>query len=147
MSYSGEDRAQHIQNALKIVSHTTNPVHLMIGRGTGGYYNMVRNTWSLMVTNVSEAYNLFLSTIIDRGLIGFIILILVFKYCKKMRIKGNIYSETIYFAILLQGMHWMLTGNFWLYYFWFEIVLLVGFKRYHTISDARHIIAMKGDFY
>lgn len=138
-NWSAMDRTQHIQNAWQLFI-TGDLNQILLGRGTGAYAFYAESVTSLLVNNVNEAYNLFLSTLTDRGILGFGLFLSILYFAKKMLIKGNLYSQTLFYAILMQYMHWILTGNMWLYYFWYELVLMIGLRRYYrskkeNISD------------
>ena len=56
-----------------------NILQVLFGHGTGAYsFSALHNT-NLMVQTVEEAYNIYLSTLTDRGIIG--LLIFFIKYC------------------------------------------------------------------
>lgn len=138
-SYSAADRTQHLQNAWEIFTNG-NVFQMLFGRGTGAYSYQIQHSYATaMGIDAEEAYNIFLSTLTDRGIAGFCLLIAIIPFCKKHVIKGDIFSQTLFCAILAQYAHWMITGNMWLYYFWYEIVLLLGYERYkftlHTESN------------
>ncbi len=127
-NWSATDRKQHFDNAVKLYKEG-DLFQKIFGHGTGAYYLYAQNSVGLLVTNVNEAYNLFLSSLTDRGIIGFLCLVSIPLFLLRFRVK-SIESETIFCGIIFQYIHWMLTGNFWLYYFWYEIVLLIGVFRY-----------------
>lgn len=137
-NWSAMDRSQHIENAINLFK-SSNPLQILIGHGTGAYSDYASRQTTLLVTDVNEAYNLFLSTLTDRGILGFTCLIVVFIYCKKYWIKRDIYSTALFVGVVSQFLHWMLTGNFWLYYFWYEIIFLVGYSRHNkSMQIMRH---------
>ena len=127
-NWSAKDRSQHLRNAWNMFRES-NPVQLFIGHGTGAYYARSKISTSLLVTDVDEAYNLFLSSLTDRGVVGFLCVILLLWFIQKKR-TDSLASITIFVGVSFQYLHWMLTGNFWLYYFWYEIVILIGINRY-----------------
>lgn len=126
-SYSANDRTQQLAHSWEYFWNS-NTFQYLAGHGTGGYSQYVSGATQL-ISDAQEAYNLYLSTLTDRGVLGLVIIIFIFIFANKFRVKGNLYSNTIFFGILMQAAHWMVTGNFWLYYFWFEIILLIGFNR------------------
>ena len=133
-NWSAMDRSQHLQNAWNIFKES-DILQFFIGHGTGGYYARSKMNTSLLVSNVDEAYNLFLSSLTDRGIIGFICLILIPFYIRKMKTR-SIESQTLFYGIVFQYLHWMLTGNFWLYYFWYEIIIFIGIYRHDCIMHS-----------
>ncbi|WP_026523796.1 O-antigen ligase family protein [Butyrivibrio sp. MB2005] len=128
-NYSAVDRAQHLDHAIEML-YKNSPIQYVIGRGTGAYYYSVQSEIGFLQNNVSEANNIYLSTLTDRGLLGLLCIVFVFIIAIKKRIKHDIISETLYIGIMAQGIHWIIVGNFWLYYFWVEILLLIGYKRF-----------------
>ena len=126
-SYSAVDRMQHIRNAWDMFIHG-NLLEMLFGHGTGAYLVYSRRS-AVMVNEVEEAYNLYLSTLTDRGLLGLVLLFLLFLFIRKHRIRGDKNSETIYWGIFCQCIHWLITGNLWQYFFFYEIMLLIGYKR------------------
>ena len=127
-NWSAMDRSQHIENAVNLFKNS-NLLQIIIGHGTGAYSEYASRQTTLLVTDVNEAYNLFLSTLTDRGVLGFACLVTVFVYCRKFWIKRDVCSTALFVGVVSQFLHWMLTGNFWLYYFWYEVILLVGYYR------------------
>lgn len=132
LDWSANDRNEHLLNAFNFFING-NFMELLLGHGTGAYSYLASHHSAVLVENVEEAYNLYLSTLTDRGLIGFVTyLIIIFKI---YRIKtNNMISNTIWFAILVQLIHYFLVGGMWLYYVWQEVVFLVGFEKYRYIK-------------
>lgn len=132
-SFSAADRSQHIEFAKEIISQNSF-FELIFGRGTGGYYYESLLQTDFYQNNVSEAYNIYLSSLTDRGILGLAGVVAIFICCKKMVCK-DVYSKALFCGIVAQGIHWILIGNFWLYYFWYEILFLIGYKRYIENMD------------
>lgn len=127
--WSAADRLQHLQNAWNYFGEG-NIVEKIIGHGTGAYSAKAEMSSNLLVKNVEEAYNLYLSSLTDRGFLGFLSVILSGIYLQKLCIKNDNVSQAIYYGLVAQYIHWMLTGNFWLYYFWNEVAFLIMYRRY-----------------
>lgn len=125
-NWSANDRLQHLNYAWKFFS-SGSILQKIFGHGTGAYYALAKKSSFLLVTDVEEAYNLYLSTLTDRGIIGLILIFMIFYNLKKILI-DNISSMTIWIGIITQIAHWLITGNFWIYVFWFEIAILSGIK-------------------
>lgn len=130
---SSNDRVQQILNCIDFITKG-NLVNLFIGNGTGSYSYYVAHEVSLLST-AQEAYNIYLSTIADRGVLGLILIFALFNVLKSFVINGNLYSQTVFLGICLQFLHWLIVGNFWLYYFWYEIVILIGYYKNCKILD------------
>ena len=135
-NWSANDRTQHLANAWNMFIES-DLIQFFIGHGTGAYYMQSKINSFLLVQDVNEAYNLFLSTLTDRGVICFLCLLLLFGYVQKMK-TASISSRTIYMGIVFQYLHWLLTGNLWLYYFWYEIVILTGISRYEKSGVIKY---------
>ena len=134
-NYSAVDRAQHVDLAKQLIRKST-IFELLFGRGTGSYYfNSLRED-SFLQSNVSEANSIYLSSLVDRGIIGFACVITTFILCYKRWIRSDIYSSTLFIGIIMQGGHWFITGNYWLYYFWAEVILLIGYYKYKTSNKV-----------
>lgn len=133
-NWSANDRTSHYVNAIKLFLNSS-PLQFFIGHGTGGYYAYSQmGATNLLTTNVNEAYNLFLSTLTDRGILGFICIFLLIMNCRLKRIKGDVFSQTVFVGIIMQCLHWLLTGNLWLYYFWYEVIILFAYYRQADIK-------------
>ncbi len=135
-SYSAADRSEHTQNALKMFDEG-NIFETFFGHGTGAYLVYSRES-TAMVKEVEEAYNIYLSTLTDRGVLGFCLIVGLFFSIRKYRIRKDMVSETIYWGVLCQFIHWMLTGNLWQYSFFFNVMILIGYRRY--INNRRAIL-------
>ena len=61
-------------------------------------------------------------------LAGYLVIMLII-FLWKHRIKKDKISNAIFVGISIQLLHWMITGNIWQYYFWMEIVFLLGYYR------------------
>ncbi|WP_026659364.1 hypothetical protein [Butyrivibrio sp. AC2005] len=135
-NFSAVDRSQHVEFAKKIISESTIS-ELILGKGTGAYYFKSLLRTDFYQNNVSEANNIYLSSMTDRGILGVAGVIATFIYCKKMLHK-DIYSRTLFCGIIAQGLHWILVGNFWLYGFWYEILFLIGYKRHIAVLNENY---------
>lgn len=128
-SWSANDRIQHLQNSWHFFTQS-NILQILIGHGTGAYSKYASNS-NVLVQDVEDAYNIYLSTLCDRGIIGLILIIALVFIVSKFRHK-TICSETIYCGIVMQLLHWVITGNFWVYYFWYEIMFLMAYSRWYN---------------
>lgn len=127
-NYSALDRSQHIANALNFF-RTGTVMEKLFGHGTGAYYYYSSGMQDVLMTSANEAYNLYLSTLTDRGLLGLVLLLALFYTVRALRVKGDIVSEALYWGFFAQLLHWFLNGMLWLSYFWYIIVFLMGYKR------------------
>lgn len=133
--YSATERNLHIKNAIRVFE-SSSAVQKIFGRGTGGYlYDTLHFGVGLYSYDVEEAYNLYLSTLVDRGIIGLILTIALFVFLRDRVVRKDIFSVSIFIGILLQFFHWVITGNLWQYYFWTEIIFLLGYYRWKTSQE------------
>lgn len=137
-NFSADTRAQHIRAAINWFGDG-NILQMFLGHGTGGYWQYSRSLMGVLDSEVSEAFNLYLSTLTDRGILGFIIVIGVIFCSWKMTDSKDWMSKSLFWGILMQSLHWMLTGNFWLYYFWYNIVFIIGYNKYKHAKEQEHI--------
>lgn len=133
MDYSANDRSEHLLNAYNYFVNG-DLMEMLMGHGTGAYYYFATHHSDTWVENVSEAYNLYLSTLTDRGVVGLIIYLLILRHIYKVRTDNNI-SNAICFGITTQLIHYFLVGNMWLYYVWQEVVILVGYEKYRKLKQ------------
>lgn len=128
--FSGSDRTMHYDNCISQIKDQSF-MQRLFGIGTGGYSFSVQDNSDMLLT-ANEAYNIYLSTLLDRGLVGTAVLFAVGVIISKFHIKGNVISNSIYIGIISQYIHWMITGNMWLCYFWIEVMYLIGVYRKHS---------------
>ena len=123
LEWSAADRSQNIVIALKMFIDG-NPTQQLFGRGTGAY-SFLQSDYGILIEGTEEAYNLYFSTLTDRGLLGLLILILLFKTILKIP-ANNTVSKSLKYGCSIQIIHYFFVGDMWLYFFWQEIVMLVG---------------------
>jgi len=126
LDWSASDRVEHLSSAINMFLRG-NFFEVLLGHGTGAYSFYAMHNTHLSVQNVEEAYNLYLSTLTDRGIIGFIIFIAIFYNVYKVKTNNPI-SNAIWFGIVIQLIHYMIVGNMWLYYVWQEALFLIGYE-------------------
>ena len=124
---SSSDRIQQLISCAEYVANS-NGLQLLFGHGTGAYSLYASNLGG-MLSSAEEAYNIYLSTVADRGILGLSCILVIVYTLAKMVTKNDLYSETIFVGIVSQLLHWMIVGNFWLYYFWYEVVILLGYYK------------------
>jgi hypothetical protein len=137
--WSSTDRIQHLENAWNMFCNS-NLFYKTIGNGTGAYYFHSKSQSGLLMNNVEEAYNLYLSTLTDRGILGLLILISLFVFLRRKTIRNDMYSMSLFSGIVAQYIHWMLTGNMWVYFFWINVIFLISYynyKKFNGVSITR----------
>lgn len=127
MDWSAMDRSQHIRYAIELFKSSSFK-NIIFGNGTGFYYFNSLNNPNLYINNVEEAYNLYLSTLVDRGLLGFVLLIAIFVSILNIKTNDSI-SKAIKFGIIVQFIHYGLVGNMWLYFLWFQVSMLICYNN------------------
>ena len=123
--YSGSDRIMNYQYCLDLFMNQT-VMGKILGIGTGGYAWYVAKN-AAMYSYAEEAYNIYLSTLLDRGIVGVIILVTLLLSTTAFWKKKDVISTSLYVGIIAQCFHWFISGNFWVYYFWIEIIYFIGY--------------------
>lgn len=132
LDWSASDRTEHLGAALQMFFNG-NILQVLFGHGTGAYsFSALHNT-NLMVQTVEEAYNIYLSTLTDRGIIGLLIFILIFYNIYKLK-TNNPFSDALWFGLAIQLVHFIIVGNLWVYYVWQEVLFLIGYEKYLKIK-------------
>lgn len=126
--FSANDRMSNYSLAFKMISEF-NFFEIFVGRGTGAYSAYSLANREMVFMHAEEAYNLYLSTFTDRGIIGLAIMVLLIYNIYKLKEKDNLISSTVFFAILVQFIQYLLVGNIWLYFLWFEVAVLSMIKK------------------
>lgn len=135
VEWSANQRTGHSMLALKLFSDSK-WYQMIFGSGTGYYDIMSKQFKGYYLDDAEEAHNLYLSTLLDRGIIGLLFIISIFYLISKIRIPNTENNDFEYFFMALKFgvyvriFHWIFTGMFWQYYFWVEIVLLLSAKTY-----------------
>lgn len=145
MDYSGAERAENMVVAANAFSGGS-VYEKFLGQGIGAtaYY-----TNKEVVTHLpaEEADNLYLSILLNQGFIG-LLLIFLFFYVIYKRVGRDVASMSFFVGLLIQILQFILVGNLWLYFMWFDIFYLVVFYKTRiyqrqTISAANGKINIK----
>lgn len=128
VDWSASDRLEHLAAATGLFVDG-NFIDVIFGRGTGAYSFFAMHNTSLLVQTVEEAYNIYLSTLTDRGAVGLVIFIMIYYNIYKMK-SDNVMSDALWFGLAIQLVHYMIVGNMWLYYVWQEVLFLIGYEKY-----------------
>lgn len=130
VNYSGGTRGRQLRVAIDWFINGTF-LQKLTGRGTGAYWEYSKSQVNVYYgEDVSEAYNLYVSTMTDRGLMGLVCIMGVLYCAYKLTDKKDWISKCLFWGIVIQGLHWTLTGNFWLYYFWHNLAFIAGYNRF-----------------
>lgn len=133
MDWSATDRTQHLNYSIELF-RASSLYNKIFGNGTGFYYFKALHNPNLLINDVEEAYNLYLSTLVDRGILGLINLILIFYAILSIKSK-DVISRSIKFGIIVQFTHYFLVGNMWLYFLWIQVAILIAYNNYLKESD------------
>ncbi|PWX68717.1 O-antigen ligase family protein [Clostridium perfringens] len=128
VDYSSQSRLQQLQIVVTKFENV-DIFRKIIGMGTGSYSNYANSVGdSMMLESANEAHNLYISTLYDRGILGEIILISIILIILSISKGEKIESQflALRYSIVIQIIHWGLTGNFWVYYFWIEVAILIS---------------------
>jgi len=141
--WSASQRAGHIELALDLFDKST-WLEKLFGNGTGYYSKMSKLFDEYYLDNAEEAHNLYLSTLTDRGVLGIMIIIILFYAISKIKIPNDAVGDMKYFFIAIKFgvyvrmVHWFFTGMLWQYYFWVEVSLLISISAYYIkMSNER----------
>lgn len=128
-NFSAKTRGQQKRAALNWFL-SSSPPEAIFGHGTGGYWQYARSLSNTLDSEVSEAYNIYVSTLTDRGILGLFCILGIFFCVYRLTVMTDRVSKSLFWGIAVQAMHWMLVGNFWLYHFWYHIVFVIGYHRF-----------------
>ena len=132
LDWSASDRPEHLATALQMFLDG-NILQIIFGHGTGAYsFSALHNT-NLLVQTVEEAYNIYLSTLTDRGILGLLIFLLIFYNIYKIKTRNSL-SDALWFGLAIQLVHYMIVGNMWLYYVWQEVLFIIGYEKFLKIQ-------------
>ena len=114
---------------------------LFLGKGTGGYYsNQLKYVGKKKFMEITEeGHTLYYSTIHDRGILGYLVLITLFGnfgYIFYKQRKNKVIMSLAY-LYLLQLIHWKITGNMWLYFFWITIAFIISQYELNKVKKNR----------
>ena len=134
--YSSTTRKSNYQYAFNMFD-ASDVVSKIFGRGTGAYSYSVKNfkMYGILYEEAEEASNLYYSTLVDRGILGLIILIIEFYSILKLKV-NKLESKTLIYGILTQMIQYYIVGNNWLYFFWLEIALLIYYNQKYCDKDV-----------
>ena len=108
-----------------------NIINIIFGRGTGAYAKYVSELpKGVVMTTAEEGYNIYLSTLADRGVVGVALVLLVLIYIIRCWKKSDeITNRTLLWTVLVHFLCWLTMGNYWLYTCWLTIGLYYGLNN------------------
>ena len=132
VDYSSQSRSQQIKLALQKFNDFST-LNKLLGKGTGAYSLYMKTVGNNMVLEqADEAHNLYVSTLYDRGILGefILIILIVLILTLSSKNKKTMLTKCMKYSIFIQILHWTLTGNLWLYYFWIAVGILLSSDIY-----------------
>lgn len=126
--YSSSSRIQH-QEVLLNRFKKAGIIEQAFGQGTGSYSIYSDSAGGAeLIESAAEGHNLYLSTLHDRGIFGTIflttLLYMVLNLSKGKR--KSILTISMKYCMMIQIVHWSITGNTWLYYFWICVAICIS---------------------
>lgn len=131
---STNDRLQQMQLAMEMID-ARGLGSTLFGGGTGAYSVYAAAAGAGNISDAAEAYNLVLSTMCDRGILGVACLIVIIYSIWKVKTDDPV-SDALFIAIVAQLLHFLLIGNMWRYYFWDEVILLIGYESWKSANRS-----------
>ena len=132
MDYSGAERAENLLVATEALLESGGK-SLLFGQGIGATAYYTDNN-VVMFKPAEEANNLFLSVLLNQGLIGLILLLLLFGSVFRQARK-TASSMALFAGFLTQLLQYMIVGNLWLYFFWLYIFFIIVINRQQELDE------------
>ena len=126
MDYSGMERTvNRIAGFDGFVNMSVIEKFIGGGFGTALYYS---EKYVVSYGTSNECGIAYLGMLLNLGILGLSILFALFKKVHKLKTKCII-STAIYIGFIVQAIQFLIITNIWIYFFWFEIGLLIILKR------------------
>ena len=132
MDYSGAERAENLLVATEALLESGGK-SLLFGQGIGATAYYTDNN-VVMFKPAEEANNLFLSVLLNQGIIGLILLLLLFGSVFRQARK-TASSMALFAGFLTQLLQYMIVGNLWLYFFWLYIFFIIVINRQQELDE------------
>ena len=126
MDYSGAERSENLYVALNAFKDCPK-VNKILGNGLGATRIFCIQGVKIFQP-AEEANNIYLSTLINQGIIGLCILIILLYKVLRIRGKSNEF-KAFQIGTIVQLFQYMIVGNIWLYFLWFNIGLMIMLKK------------------
>lgn len=135
--FSARARNEQLTNLKNKISNFDRE-ELVFGKGTGSYLSsqlkyVGKNTF-MEITE--EGHTLYYSTIHDRGSLGYLVLVSILGNVGYMiyRQRKNRVVMSLGYLYLIQLIHWKITANTWLYFFWITTAFIMS---HYEIKEMR----------
>ena len=133
--WTSNDRLNQIQIITRHI-FDGNLWQMIWGRGTGEYtYYIAHIKSGVAMTNAEEAYNIYLSSLSDRGLIGLSFVVFIILDALKGFRNSSLPVRSLKWVVLMHAIGWVIMGNFWLYTFW----IVIGFMILYSKPDRKEL--------
>lgn len=132
MDYSGAERAENLMVATEVVSESS-PERMLLGQGVGATAFHTENN-VVLFKPAEEANNLYLSVLINQGVIGLILLLLLF-FTIFRQVRNTPASMAFFVGFLTQALQYFIVGNLWLYFFWIYIFFIIVLHRQQVLEE------------
>lgn len=107
-----------------------------IGHGLGTYISNFHDFVSVKLPEAEQANSVFLATLSEQGIIGLSILIVMMLVASRLTscqmrqaINSSILLKGLLLGLLLYFPYFFITGNLYLYYYWFYLGAFLGFAQ------------------
>lgn len=132
MDYSGAERAENIVVAADAFLEGGG-TSMLLGQGIGATAYYTENN-VVFYKSAEEANNIYLSVMLNQGLVGLILLLLLFISVFKQTSKTSS-SMAFFVGFLIQILQYFIVGNLWLYFFWFYIFFIIVINRQQVLEE------------
>jgi O-antigen ligase len=133
MDYSGAERAENLIVATDaFLEGGWN--RMLFGQGVGATAYHTENNVEVYKP-AEEANNLYLSVLLNQGLIGFVLLLLMF-FSVFRQAQKTTSSMALLVGFITQLLQYFIVGNLWLYFFWFYIFFIIIINRQQGVEEC-----------
>lgn len=132
MDYSGAERAENLIVAAEAFMEGGGKSKLL-GQGVGATAFYTENN-VVMYKPAEEANNLYLSVMLNQGVIGLLLLLLLF-FSIFQQTNKKASSMALCIGFLTQLLQYFIVGNLWLYFFWFYIFFIIIINRQQRVEE------------
>ncbi|MBQ3699190.1 MAG: O-antigen ligase family protein [Prevotella sp.] len=126
MDYSGAERTENIFVATEaLINGSIGDIIFGQGIGATAYYTEAN---VILYKPAEEANNLYLSVALNQGVIGLLLLLLIFRSVFRQTNK-DVASLSFFAGMITQLLQYFIVGNLWLYFLWYYIFFIIALNR------------------
>lgn len=133
MDYSGAERTENILVATEAFIEG-NVVDMVFGQGIGATAYYTENN-VVMYKPAEEANNLYLSVVLNQGIIGLLLMIMIFVSVLRQTEKDAV-SMSFLAGMVTQLLQYLIVGNLWLYFLWYYMFFIIVINRQRKVSEV-----------